>query len=34
MDFLVDILYGGAILLFFALTWAFARGCSRLEGKQ
>jgi hypothetical protein len=33
MDFLIDILYGGGILLFFLLTWAFARGCQHLEGK-
>lgn len=29
----MDALYLGALLLFFALTWAFALGCGKLEGK-
>lgn len=33
MDYLIDIVYSGGILLLFLLCWAFARGCQRLEGK-
>lgn len=30
---IMDALYIGALVLFFALTWAFAAGCARLGGK-
>ncbi len=29
----MDIVYIGAIVLFFALTWAFAAGCDKLGGQ-
>jgi len=29
----MDAIYIGAIVLFFALTWAFAAGCEKLGGK-
>ncbi len=29
----MDAMYIGALLLFFALTWAFAAGCDKLGGK-
>jgi hypothetical protein len=30
----MDAMYIGALMLFFALTWAFAQGCDKLGGKQ
>ncbi len=29
----MDVLYIGALVLFFALTWAFAAGCDKLGEK-
>ena len=29
----MDALYIGGLLLFFALTWAFAQGCAKLGDK-
>jgi hypothetical protein len=29
----MDAMYIGALVLFFALTWAFAAGCDKLGGK-
>ncbi len=29
----MDAVYIGALVLFFALTWAFAAGCDKLGGK-
>ena len=29
----MDAIYIGAIVLFFALSWAFAAGCDKLGGK-
>lgn len=29
----MDAIYIGALVLFFALTWAFAAGCDKLGGK-
>lgn len=29
----MDALYIGVLVLFFALTWAFATGCDKLGGK-
>ncbi|MES2262443.1 MAG: potassium ABC transporter ATPase [Pseudomonadota bacterium] len=30
----MDIVYLGAIALFFAVTWAMASGCDKLGGQQ
>ncbi|HEY5799658.1 MAG TPA: potassium ABC transporter ATPase [Burkholderiaceae bacterium] len=29
----MDAIYIGALVLFFALTWAYAAGCDKLGGK-
>ncbi|WP_394780732.1 potassium ABC transporter ATPase [Undibacterium sp.] len=33
MDYLMDILYVGGIVLFFLLIWALAKGCDALGGR-
>ncbi|MFC5474447.1 potassium ABC transporter ATPase [Paraherbaspirillum soli] len=34
MDLVMDVVFVGAIMAFFAVTWWLAVGCKKLEDKQ